>query len=112
MIIKGEAPCDIFVRWKPVEQQPIGWDPDLNDGVRVNIRPFMTVPDVSKKGAGVLRDKPNIKWNNDRGKDVETAPWYRLGPEYDGNIGDRINDHHLSLIDKKEAGLGRKGEFS
>ena len=25
----------------------------LNDGVRLNIRPFMSVPDVGKKGAGV-----------------------------------------------------------
>ena len=40
---------DIFVRWKPLEKQPIGWDPDLNDGVRLNIRPFMTVGDVKKK---------------------------------------------------------------
>ena len=23
-------------------EQPIGWNPDLNDGVRLNIRPFMT----------------------------------------------------------------------
>jgi len=43
---------DIFVRWKPLEKQPIGWDPDLNDGVRLNIRPFMTVGDVKKKRRG------------------------------------------------------------
>ena len=65
MILTGEAPYDIFVRWKPLEKQPIGWDPDLNDGVRLNIRPFLAVPDVGKKGAGVLREKPNIKWNKD-----------------------------------------------
>ena len=53
-ILQGEAPFDIFVRWKPLEQQPIGWDPDLNDGVRLNIRPFVE--------AGVLRCKFNIKW--------------------------------------------------
>ncbi|MDD2339546.1 MAG: hypothetical protein PHG79_04615, partial [Methanosarcina sp.] len=70
LILEGEAPYDIFVRWKPIEKQPVGWDPDLNDGVRLNIRPFMSVPDVSKKGAGVLRDKPNINWNKDRGTDV------------------------------------------
>ncbi|WP_245589065.1 BREX-1 system adenine-specific DNA-methyltransferase PglX [Desulfatirhabdium butyrativorans] len=97
MILEGEAPCDIFVRWKPIEQQPIGWNPDLNDGVRLNIRPFMTVPDVGKKGAGVLRDKPNITWNKDRGKDVESAPWYHLFK------GDRINDHHLTLAEKRAA---------
>ncbi|NJL99827.1 MAG: N-6 DNA methylase, partial [Synechococcaceae cyanobacterium SM2_3_2] len=36
LILEGEDPYDIFVRWKPLEQQPIGWDPDLNDGVRLN----------------------------------------------------------------------------
>ena len=97
LIREGEAPYDIFVRWKPIEKQPIGWDPDLNDGVRLNIRPFMTVGDVRKRGAGVLRDKPNIKWNKDRGKDVESAPWYHLFK------GDRINGHHLSLEEKRAA---------
>lgn len=96
-ILEGEAPYDIFVRWKPIEQQPIGWDPDLNDGVRLNIRPFMTVGDVKKKGAGTLRDKPNIKWTKDRGKDVESAPWYHTFG------GERINDHHLSLAEKQSA---------
>ncbi len=95
LILQGEAPYDIFVRWKPLEKQPIGWKPDLNDGVRLNIRPFMTIPDVGKKGAGVLRDKPNINWNKDRGKDVAPAPWYHLFN------GDRINDHHLSLAEKR-----------
>jgi Eco57I restriction-modification methylase len=94
---------DIFVRWKPIEKQPIGWNPDLNDGVRLNIRPFMTVPDVGKKGAGILRDKPNIKWTKDRGKDVASAPWYHLGPIHGGNEGDRINDHHLTLEEKGKA---------
>ena len=103
LILEGEKPYDIFVRWKPLEQQPIGWNPDLNDGVRLNIRPFMTVPAVRKKGAGVLRDKPNIKWTKDRGKDVPSAPWYHLGPEYGGNEGDRINDHHLSRAEKQAA---------
>ena len=96
-ILEGEAPYDIFVRWKPIEQQPIGWDPDLNDGVRLNIRPFMTVGDVKKKGAGILRDKPNIKWTKDRGKDVESAPWYQTFG------GERINDHHLTLTEKQSA---------
>jgi hypothetical protein len=97
MILEGEKPYDIFVRWKPLEKQPIGWDPDLNDGVRLNIRPFMSVPDVGRKSAGVLRERPNINWNKDRGKDTENAPWYhRFG-------GDRINDYHLSLEEKREA---------
>ena len=103
LILEGKAPYDIFVRWKPFEEQPIGWNPDLNDGVRLNIRPFMSVRDVRKKGAGILRDKPNIKWSKDRGTDVESAPWYNLGPLYEGKKGDRINDHHLSLEEKREA---------
>jgi len=97
LILEGEDPYDIFVRWKPLDKQPIGWEPDLNDGVRLNIRPFLSVPDVGKRGAGVLRDKPNINWNKDRGKDVESAPWYHLFK------GDRINDHHLTLAEKRAA---------
>ena len=69
----------------------------------MNIRPFMSVGDIKKKGAGILRDKPNIKWGKDRGKDVASAPWYHLGPEYGGKEGDRINDHHLSLTVKRTA---------
>mgnify|MGYP003586319825 CR=1 FL=1 len=95
LILEGEALYDIFVRWKPLNKQTIGWNPDLNDGVRLNIRPFMT--------AGVLRfnKKPqiNIAWDKDRGKDVESAPWYHLFN------GDRINDHHLSLAEKKAVQL-------
>ena len=106
LILDGEAPHDIFVRWKALADQPIGWAPDLNDGVRMNIRPFMTVPDVGKKGAGILRAKPNIKWGKDRGKDPGDAPWYELGPEYGGKPGDRINDHHLTLAEKQTARRG------
>ena len=47
--------------------------------------------------------KPNIKWTKDRGKDVQSAPWYHLGPEYGGKEGDRINDHHLTLEEKRKA---------
>ncbi|WP_442074713.1 Eco57I restriction-modification methylase domain-containing protein [Psychrobacter sp.] len=102
-ILEGEAPYDIFVRWKPLAEQAIGWNPDLNDGVRFNIRPFMKARDVGKKDAGVLRWKPNIHWKKDRGKDVESAPWYTLGLEYEGKEGDRINDHHLTLAEKRTA---------
>jgi hypothetical protein len=96
IILQGEAPYDIFVRWKPLEKQPDGWEPDLNDGVRLNIRPFMTPPDIGRKGAGVLRDRPNIKWDKDRGKDTEISPWYHL------DKGDRINDRHLTLAQKRD----------
>jgi hypothetical protein len=89
LIVEGEPPYDIFVRWKPIEQQPIGWEPDLNDGVRMNIRPFVE--------GGVLRKTPNIKWGKDRGKDPESAPWYKVFK------GDRISDHHLTLGVKQDA---------
>jgi hypothetical protein len=88
-ILEGEKPYDIFVRWKKLDEQPIGWNPDLNDGVRMNIRPFVT--------ADVLRKTPNIKWTKDRGKDPETAPWFKVFK------GERINDCHLSLAEKRAA---------
>lgn len=93
LILEGEPPYDVFVRWKPLTEQPIGWNPDLNDGVRLNIRPFMT--------AEVLRHnkkpKLNITWDKDRGKDVESAPWFKVFK------GERINEHHLTLAEKKAA---------
>ncbi|MFC7409484.1 DNA methyltransferase [Hydrogenophaga atypica] len=99
LILEGEPPYDIFVRWKKLSEQPIGWNPDLNDGVRLNIRPFMT--------AEVLRHnkkpKLNIAWDKDRGKDVESAPWFKKFE------GDRINDHHLKVADKKAAREARHG---
>jgi hypothetical protein len=89
----GKVGYDIFVRWKKLSEQPIGWNPDLNDGVRMNIRPFMT--------AEVLRHnkkpKLNITWDKDRGKDVESAPWFKVFG------GDRINDHHLTRAEKLAA---------
>ena len=92
-ILEGEAPLDVFVRWKPIEEQPIGWHPDFDDGVRLNIRPFLTVADVGAKGAGVLRWKPNIKWGKDRGKNPPGSPWGE----------DRDNDKHLTLAEKRAA---------
>jgi hypothetical protein len=90
-ILEGENPYDIFVRWKLPEEQPIGWEPDLNDGVRLNIRPFAT--------AEVLRKKPNVKWEKDRGKNPPGAPW---GEE-------RLNDLHLSLEKKRAARRDHNG---
>lgn len=89
-IAVGDAPLDIFVRWKPLGRQAVGWSPDLNDGVRLNIRPFMT--------AEVLRHnrppKLNVKWERDRGQEPEGTPWFG---EFSG---ERVNDHHLRLSDK------------
>jgi hypothetical protein len=112
LIEQGEAPHDIFVRWKSLSEQPLGWEPDLDDGVRLNIRPFMRVPDVGRKGAGVLRVRPRIRWGQDRGRDPSDAPWYQLGLEYGGRAGDRINDHHLSLSEKLAARTPARASLS
>jgi len=85
LILEGEAPFDVYVRWKSVADQPVRWDPDLNDGVRLNIRPFVE--------AGVLRSTFNIHWRKDRG----TNP--------DGS--ERHNDIHLTLADKANARAGQ-----
>jgi len=120
LILEGEPPYDIFVRWKPLSKQAIGWEPDLNDGVRMNIRPFLNAPDVGKKGAGILRVKPTIKWDKDRGKeplrDKKEFPWFwnwdetkqdfaGLGKEPDGN---RWNDCHYGNAVKQAARATQK----
>ena len=84
----GEQPLDIFVRWKPCAQQPIGWHPELNDGVRVNIRPFIE--------AGVLRVTPAIKYGIDKGKNPP-------GPAASDWGDDRDMDRHVALADKQKA---------
>ena len=102
-ILEGEPPYDIFVRWKLMHQQPMGWDPDVNDGVRINIRPFVE--------SGVLRiprAKIGIKWEVDRGKDIASAAWGTLGPTYGEPEGTRINDHHTTLDEKKRARAVKK----
>ena len=129
-ILLGEPPLDVFVRWRPLHQQPIGWEPELDDGVRLNIRPFMRaqLPFGGRKGAGVLRWKPNVKWGKDRGKEPERHketdeairpredfPWFWNcpgagaeeertdfpgGPAFDGN---RWNDLHYTQAAKEEA---------
>jgi hypothetical protein len=80
-ILEGEKPYDIFVRWKELHEQPIGWEPDLNDGVRLNIRPFVQ--------AGVLRSPVNIHWKKDRGKNPDGS--------------ERHNEIHVSLAEKRAA---------
>ena len=93
-ILAGEPPCDLFIRWKPIREQPIGWEPDINDGVRLNIRPFMAedLPG-GKKGAGVLRAAPNIHWKKDRGKEPrrnkDQFPWFWNNGNF---TGERVND--------------------
>jgi len=101
-IIAGESPYDIFVRWKPLHEQPIGWEPDLNDGVRINIRPFMTATTLNGRGkcACILRVAPKIKW------DESDKPDFSGGKEFDGN---RWNDLHYTLEFKRKAREMAKG---
>lgn len=80
-IIEGEKPYDVYVRWKDLHEQPVGWKPDVNDGVRLNIRPFVE--------AGVLRSPLNIHWRKDRGKNPDGT--------------ERHNDIHLTLAEKFDA---------
>ena len=82
LILEGEPPYDIYVRWKSLAEQPVGPDPDLDDGVRLNIRPFVT--------AGILRSQPKINWNKDRGRNPDGS--------------DRLNDLHFTLAQKRAAG--------
>ena len=94
-ILEGEPPFDVFVRWKPIDSRPIGWEPDVNDGVRLNIRPFMA-EDIrgGRNGAGILRVKPNIHWRKDRGKEPfrkqQSFPWFWSCPG-DGTQADRTD---------------------
>ena len=78
LILEGEPPFDVYVRWKSLAEQPIGWDPDLNDGVRLNVRPFIE--------AGILRSKFNVKWDKDRGKNPDGT--------------ERFNDLHFTTEEK------------
>ena len=81
-ILEGEKRRSTsYVRWKELHEQPVGWEPDLNDGVRLNIRPFVE--------AGVLRSPFNIHWKKDRGKNPDGT--------------ERHNDIHLSLAEKLDA---------
>lgn len=116
-ILEGEAPLDLFVRWKPLSKQAIGWHPDLNDGIRLNIRPFLLAGDLGAKGSGLFRAKPGITLDPnkaDRGteplRDKDEYPWFWCdkppgkdpvpGKEYSGR---RWNGVHLTLARKREA---------
>lgn len=82
-ILTGAPPLDLFIRWKPLREQPIGWDPDINDGVRLNIRPFLRAElrKGGKKGAGILRARPNIRWTKDRGTEPQHLKPKRKGDD-------------------------------
>ena len=102
-ILEGEPPYDLFVRWKPLHEQAVGWEPDINDGLRLNIRPFLVAEDVGRKGAGILRFKPNVKWKKDRGKEPESL---RPRDEFPWFWGCDPEKHHEHRID---FGAGTQG---
>jgi hypothetical protein len=107
LVLEGEPPYDTFVRWKPLTKQSIGWQPDLHDGVRMNIRPFAN--------ADILRKRVKIKWDKDLGneppREKKDFPWFwgwdekkqdfaGIGKEPDGN---RWNDCHYTNDFKRGA---------
>lgn len=113
-ILEGEAPLDIFVRWKPLKEQAQGWQPDINDGIRQNIRPFLMAGDVGKRGAGLFRSIPLKLKDKDRGTEPHRSkadyPWFWCeeapGADPTGGkdfVGNRWNGIHLTLARKKEA---------
>ncbi len=111
-VLEGEPPYDIFVRWKSLTDQPIGWEPCLNDGVLANIRPFRLAADVGKKGAGILRVRVGAMRDRDPGTDPgrDDFPWlwsWRENPnDFIGGStfdGKRWNHLHYSRAFKMAA---------
>ena len=60
--LEGEPPHDLTARWKPLHKQPVSWEPDMNDSLRVNIRPFMAARPLGARARNtcILRTTPNI----------------------------------------------------
>ena len=90
----GDKPAAIRPAFRnSPHEQSLGWNPDLNDGVRMNSRPFMT--------AGVPRMNPII---NDRGRepkrDKGDFPWFWKDGTF---IGDRVNEVHLTDAEIRSA---------
>lgn len=86
LILEGEQPYDVYVRWKGTDEQPVGWEPDLDDGVRLNVRPFVE--------AGILRCRFNVSWRKDRGRNEDGS--------------ERLNDRHLTLAEKRGQPVGER----
>lgn len=75
--------------FRALDRQPMGWEPDLDDGVRLNIRPFVT--------AGVLRARVNVKWGKDRGANPDGS--------------ERLNDLHYTIAEKLAARTAAGASF-
>lgn len=116
LIQQGEAPYDIYTRWKRLDEQPIGWDPDINDGVRINCRPWVL--------ADVFAGKFTIGWGKDSGANpansgvlisAQAAQQTDMRPGADvikrlkepematSDGSERYNHIHLSLATKRAA---------
>jgi hypothetical protein len=111
-ILEGESPYDLFIRWKALHEQPIGWAPDINDGVRINSRPFVTARTLG--GKSIFRVQPKFKWGKDRGKEPtrpkEDFPWFwgwdETAEDFVGSKnfdGNRWNDLHYTRASKEAA---------
>lgn len=119
-IIEGEPPFDIFVRWKSLSGQPIGWEPDIDDGVRLNIRPFLTgkPKNSGRKDGCILRVTPRVQKyaGADRGaephREKDPFPWFWAEDadvatcDFAGGSsfkGRRYNDFHYTKAFKQRA---------
>jgi hypothetical protein len=96
--------------------KPIGWAPGINDGVRLNVRPFMIARPLGAggKNACILRRTPRIKWKCERGKEPQRQKagfrWFWSwdkqtqdfagGTTFDGNCS---NGLHYSVSMKQAA---------
>ncbi len=99
-ILEGEPPYDLFVRWKPLHQQAIGWEPDVNDGVRINIRPFLSASlrTGGRTGAGLFRWKPKIDWGKDRGREPDGLRPQADYPWFWGCDPEAHSDHRVDFL--------------
>ena len=108
LILEGEPPYDIFVRWKPLSQTSHRLAP-RHQRRRAHEHPPL------RDCADILRKRVKIKWDKDRGKEPmrekKDFPWFwgwdeekqdfaGVGKEPDGN---RWNDCHYTNEFKKRA---------
>ena len=103
--VQANRPSTYSFGGSPSTNNPLAGNPTSTMGVRLNIRPFMAddIPG-GRRGAGILRSKPNIHWRKDRGREpareVDRFPWFWSNGEF---TGDRVNDVNLSPERKRYA---------
>ena len=111
-ILEGEAPLDIFVRWKPLKEQAQGWHPDLNDGIRQNIRPFSSLAMWAKRErvcSALFRLPQRQRPRHRTHRPKKDYPWFwceeEPGTDPNGGkefVGNRWNNVHLTLGKNRE----------